>query len=105
MLPPGARYSILAGDPTREQEFVIRVYLPPGYVLPPHSRPRDEHIVVLEGSLEVGSGSTIDASPTRKLTRGSYRMYVANARRHALTRDGATLQIYGMGPLAIDYAR
>jgi quercetin dioxygenase-like cupin family protein len=105
ILPPGARYSVLAGDPTRAQEYVIRVYLPPGYVVPPYSRPRDEHIVVLAGTLEVGSGETIDPSATRKLRPGTYRMYVAQARHYARTRDGATLQVYGMGPLAIDYVR
>jgi quercetin dioxygenase-like cupin family protein len=98
-MPAGARYTVVAGDPAKAGPYVMRVELPPGYVLPPYSRPNDEHIVVLAGTLDVGSGATIDPAAMRRLSAGTYRMYVANARHYATTRDGATLQVSGTGPL------
>ena len=43
-MPPGARFAVISGDPPRHGPFVMRVRLPPGYMLPPYRRANEEQI-------------------------------------------------------------
>src|SRR5205085_8641343 len=48
-LPKGALAAVLEGDPAREGPFVLRVKMPDGYRVPPHTHPKAERITVLSG--------------------------------------------------------
>jgi hypothetical protein len=39
-LPAGAKLAVLEGDPTKEGPFVMRLRLPDGYTIPPHTHPK-----------------------------------------------------------------
>jgi len=39
-LPSGAKLAVLEGDPTKEGSFTMRVLLPDGYKIPPHTLQR-----------------------------------------------------------------
>src|SRR5215831_12799769 len=39
VLPKGAEAALLYGDPTKEGQFALRLRLPSGYHVPPHSHP------------------------------------------------------------------
>src|SRR5438046_2335996 len=49
-LPPGAKMAVLEGDPTKEGPFTMRVTLPDGYSVPPHTHPAVEHVTVISGT-------------------------------------------------------
>jgi hypothetical protein len=41
-LPPGAQSAVLYGDPTKEALFAMRLRLPKGYHIAPHTHPKPE---------------------------------------------------------------
>ena len=49
-LPKGAKIAVVSGDPGQAGPFVIRLRFPPGYAVPPHRHPSDEHVTVVDGS-------------------------------------------------------
>jgi hypothetical protein len=94
---------VISGDPAKPEHFMMRVELPPGYTVLPYRRSTEENIVVLAGSLELGSGRKFDESSLRPLTTGSFVSLRANEPHFAMTKQSATVQIFGMGPFAIEY--
>jgi len=40
-MPPGGTFAVISGDPLEAGPFVMRVRLPPGYMLPPYWRAID----------------------------------------------------------------
>jgi quercetin dioxygenase-like cupin family protein len=88
--PGGSMFAVVSGDPTRAGPFMIRVELPSGYRLPPYRRARDESIIVLAGTIEVD---------TQTLSSGSFIRLRAEEHHSLSTQSGATLQIFGDGPL------
>lgn len=100
-LPPGARFAVISGDPLEKGPFVMRMRLPPGYLLPPYSRPSEDEMIVLAGSITVGSGGESGTATMRTLTSGSYASLAAGELHFAHTQHGAIVQIIGIGPLEI----
>src|SRR5262245_60019369 len=49
VLPGGAKVAVLEGDPAKEGPFVMRVKLPDGYRIPPHTHPKQERVTVISG--------------------------------------------------------
>src|SRR5436190_23310883 len=64
--PAGAKMAVESGDPSKAEEFVVRLSFPAGYKIPPHFHPTDEHVRVHEGEFLVGMGDQLDASKTKK---------------------------------------
>jgi hypothetical protein len=58
-LPPGAQAAVLQGDPEKAETFTLRLSLPDGYRVPPHSHPADELITVLEGGVPDRDGRQV----------------------------------------------
>src|SRR6478752_7595239 len=56
MLPPGAQIAVLAGDPTKSVPYTVRLKFPANYVIPAHSHPTDENVVVISGAVSFGAG-------------------------------------------------
>ena len=63
--PAGAKMAVESGDPSKAEEFVVRLSFPAGYKIPPHFHPTDEHVRVHEGEFLVGMGDKLDASKTK----------------------------------------
>jgi hypothetical protein len=101
-MPAGGQFAVISGDPAKPAPFVMRVKLPPGYTLSPYRLRNEEHIVVLAGTLQVGDGSAFDEKALHTLPSGSFISSAANEPHFARTRHGAVLQIFGMGPFAIE---
>ena len=97
-LPPGGSFAVISGDPFGPGRFVMRVRLPPGFALPPYRRQDEEQLIVLAGSIAVGTVGESGAAMTRTLTSGSFVSLPANEIHFANTPDGAVLQIIGTGP-------
>src|SRR5437764_15079009 len=71
-LPKGALVALLEGDPTKEGPFVIRVKLPDGYRVPPHTHPKTERLTVISGTFYIGMGDKFDQIATRPMPAGAY---------------------------------
>ena len=73
-LAPGAQAAVLYGDPTKDGLFVMRLKLPAGFRIAPHTHPRPEILTVVSGAFHIGMGSVADdtegaAARARRLLR------------------------------------
>src|SRR5262249_5302537 len=71
-IPPGAEAAILYGDPSKEDLFALRLKLPKGYQLPPHTHPKPEVVTVISGTFRLGMGEKADKGKAQPLPAGSF---------------------------------
>jgi mannose-6-phosphate isomerase-like protein (cupin superfamily) len=102
-LPAGAKIAVLSGDPMKSGPFTIRLMLPDGYRVPPHSHPTAEEVTVISGTFHVGMGDKFDESTARELPAGSFVTMPKGMRHYAWGTGETVVQINSMGPFAITY--
>ena len=102
-LPAGARFAVLEGDPSKEGPFVMRLWLPDGFRIPPHWHPKVERVTVVSGTFNLGMGEKFDQSATREMTAGTFGYWPAGMRHFAWAKGETVLQLHGTGPWAINY--
>jgi quercetin dioxygenase-like cupin family protein len=103
VLPPGAKFAVIAGDPGATGLVTVRLDMPPGYTIAPHFHPTDEHVTVLKGTFSLGLGDVVDKAHAVTLSAGGYGVAMANMHHYAYTKTGATIQVHMQGPFAITY--
>ncbi|MGH9775792.1 MAG: cupin domain-containing protein [Candidatus Acidiferrales bacterium] len=103
-IPPGAQLAVLEGDPMASSgDFTIRLKMPDGYKIAPHTHPNRENVTVLSGTLKVGMGDQFDASKMMSFGPGSFA-YLDPSMHHYAAAEGETLiQIHGMSPVKFNY--
>jgi ketosteroid isomerase-like protein/quercetin dioxygenase-like cupin family protein len=102
-LAKGAKLAVVLGDPSQAAPFTLRLQMPDGYKIAPHTHPTDEHVTVLSGVLRAGMGEKWDDGALGDLAAGSYANLAA-AMPHFVTAKGATVvQVHGMGPFVLNY--
>ena len=103
-LPPGAQLAVLEGDPMASSgDFTIRLKMPDGYQIAPHTHPRRENVTVLSGTLKVGMGDKFDAGKMTSFGAGSFA-YLDPSMHHYAGASGETvIQIHGMSPVKFNY--
>ena len=102
-LPAGARAMVLYGDPAKEGMFVMRLRLPAGYMIPPHTHPRPEIVTVISGAFHLGTGSRAIRANARALPAGSFFALQPGTVHYAHTRQPTVVQISSTGPWGITY--
>lgn len=80
------------------QEFVIRIHHDPGYVVLPHTHPRDENITVLSGAWALGMGSRVDMSKLVSMPQGALGLVRAKMAHFGFSPVETILQVHGIGP-------
>ena len=103
VFPAGARFAVLQGDPSKAELYTVRLELPPGYTIPPHFHPTDEHVTVISGTFLVGMGDKADFTHPVVLRAGGFITAGANANHFARARGRTVVQVHGMGPFALTY--
>lgn len=102
-LPKGPRMAVLEGDPSKAGPFVLRIKLPDGFKMMPHTHPKDERVTVLSGTLHLGDGGKFDKAACKALPAGSYGRTAAGMKHFGWAEGETILQLHGEGPWAIDY--
>jgi quercetin dioxygenase-like cupin family protein len=102
-LPAGAKLAVLEGDPGKEGPFTMRLWMPAGYGIPPHSHPAPEHVTVISGTFNVGLGDTFDKAKGNKLPAGTFAFLAPEMHHFAFTDKVAVIQLHGNGPWQINY--
>jgi hypothetical protein len=102
-LPPGARISVLEGDPAQKGSVTLRLQFPANYVVPPHWHSMTERVTVLSGTLHVGMGDTIDRQRSDALQPGGFASLPAKMHHYAWTATPTVVQIALQGPFDIHY--
>lgn len=102
-LPKGAKLTVLQGDPSKAELFVIRAIFPANYNVPAHWHPTTENVTVLKGSLYMGAGQKLDEAKAMLIKTGGFASMPAKSPHYAFTKEGCTIQIHAMGPFVINY--
>jgi quercetin dioxygenase-like cupin family protein len=99
----GAQFAVVKGDPTKEGFYVVRLKVPAGFKIAPHTHPNDENVTVLSGTFHIGTGDKFDQKLGATLKAGGYS-YVAKGMQHyAYFPEETVIQLHGIGPQGITY--
>ncbi|HTS83626.1 MAG TPA: cupin domain-containing protein [Usitatibacter sp.] len=102
--PPAARLAILVGNPSAPGPYVIRVKVPDGTKLMPHSHPEDRVYTVLSGVFYIGVGSVFDPDAMKAYPPGSVIVLPGNTRHFHWAKSGEYVtQVTAIGPLGLEY--
>jgi predicted nucleic acid-binding Zn-ribbon protein/quercetin dioxygenase-like cupin family protein len=102
-LPEGAQSVVLAGDPSKDGPFVIRVNAPAGYTVPPHWHSKDEDVTLISGRAGMAMGEILNKEAGKALSAGSFIHMPAGTTHYAWSEEDSVLQISGIGPFDITY--
>jgi mannose-6-phosphate isomerase-like protein (cupin superfamily) len=103
-LPPGAQLAVLEGDPMAASgDFTIRLKMPDGYKVAPHTHPNRENVTVLSGTLKVGMGDQFDAGKMMSFGAGSFAYLDPSMHHYVVTSGETVVQIHGMSPAQFNY--
>ncbi len=102
-LPKGAMAVVLEGDPAKEGPFVMRVKMPDGYRIPPHTHPKPERVTVISGTLYIGMGGTFDEKKGKAMPAGTFGRWPAGMKHFGWTKGETVVQLHGTGPWSIKY--
>ncbi len=103
-LAAGAQLAVLEGDPMASSgDYTIRLKMPDGYKIAPHTHPLRENVTVISGTLKVGMGDQFDASKMMGFGAGSFA-YLDPSMHHYAAASGETIiQIHGQSPVKFNY--
>ncbi len=102
-LPAGAKFAVMEGDPAKEGPFVMRLWLPDGFRVQPHTHPKVERVTVISGIFNLGMGKKFDQLATREMTAGTFGFWPPGMSHFAWARGETVLQLHGTGPWIITY--
>lgn len=102
-IPQGAKSAVLYGKPGEDGLFALRLWLPAGYHLPPHTHPKPEVVTVISGEFKIGMGREPDRTATRALTPGSFFAFPPGMAHYAYTDVDTVIQLNSTGPWSLDY--
>lgn len=102
-LPPGVKVAVIEGPLNDVVPFTFRLKFPADYKLPAHWHPAIEHVTVISGIFNMGTGDMLDPSKTQPLSAGSIAIMQPKTTHFAWTKDETIIQVHGVGPWAINY--
>jgi ketosteroid isomerase-like protein len=102
-LPKGAKLAVLVGDPTKPEPFTLRLQLPDGYKIAPHTHPTDEHVTVMSGVLRAAMGKAWDDKALGDFASGSYANMATGMPHYVQAKGVTVVQVHGVGPFVVDY--
>jgi quercetin dioxygenase-like cupin family protein len=104
VVPPGAQFAVLEGDPTASSgDYTIRLKMPDGFRIPPHFHPLRENVTVISGTFRVGMGDVFETNKMTSLPSGSFAFLDPNMHHYAMARGEVIVQVHGMSPLQFNY--
>lgn len=97
-LPPGCELAVLEGNPQAPGLFTVRFRVSDGFVMPPHTHPRDERVTVLNGRMAVAFGVDGSREDGKEFGPGDYYVNARGAVHTVWTDEPSEIQITGFGP-------
>ncbi len=102
-IPAGAEAAVLYGDPGKEGLFALRLKLPKGYAIPPHTHPKPEVVTVISGMFRLGMGEKADKSKAQALPAGSFFALTPGMAHFASADEDTVIQLNSTGPWSLTY--
>jgi quercetin dioxygenase-like cupin family protein len=102
-IPSGAEAAVLYGDPSKEGLFTLRLKLPKGYAIPPHTHPKPEVVTVISGTFRLGMGEKADKTKAQALPAGSFFALAPGMAHFASADEDTVIQLNSTGPWSLTY--
>lgn len=103
-LPRGAQAAILYGDPgAKSGAFTVRLKMPDGYKVMPHTHPTAEYVTVLSGALRVGMSKDWQDASMTELGAGGFAHMPALMAHYVQAHGDTVIQVNGQSPFTITY--
>ena len=102
-IPAGAEAAVLYGNPGKEGLFSLRLKMPKGYHIPPHTHPKPEVVTVISGSFRLGMGEKAEAGKGRALPAGSFLALPPGMAHFAYADEDTVIQLNSTGPWSLTY--
>ena len=98
--PSGVQVAVLYGDPSKPGLYVVRLKLPAGTKVIPHTHPDQiRTLTVLSGTLYFGLGDQYDESKLMPYPAGTFFSEVPNVAHYVAAKEGEVVfQATGIGP-------
>jgi len=103
IFPKGAEMAVLQGDPSKAEEFTVRLRMPNGYKIAPHTHPTVENVTVLKGTFFAGMGEQFSEANLKAFPRDAFASIPANHAHYAMARGQTIVQVHGLGPFVLTY--
>ncbi len=102
--PASVRLAVIVGYPNEPGPYVIRVKVPFGVKLMPHSHPEDRIYTVMSGVFYIGLGDRFDGSKVEAYPPGSVVILPGNTPHFHWAKSGEYVtQVTAIGPLGVEY--
>lgn len=101
-MPKGTKIAVLEGSPQQAGLFTVRLRVPAGSVIAPHTHPRHERLTVLSGRLRVGFGARVEEGGTT-FGDGSFYVNPPGEPHYVVFEEESVLQLTCEGPWELDY--
>jgi quercetin dioxygenase-like cupin family protein len=104
-LAAGSQFAVLHGDPSAEGMFAMRLRLPPGFHIAPHTHSQPEIVTVISGTFHIGMGAEADIDKAVALGPGGFFAFPPGMVHFAYAdaEEGAVVQLNSTGPWTIEY--
>ncbi|MEO8879443.1 MAG: cupin domain-containing protein [Gemmatimonadaceae bacterium] len=104
ILPRGARVTFVSGNPYLPEKCSVEFRMPDKYVLPPHTHPQVESVVLKSDTLRVGLGKKIDRARSVLLSAGDSVSTPAGVPHWSIAEGEVDIIVtYETGPMGIAY--
>ena len=102
-LPAGAKGAIVSGDPSKAGAFTVRLDMPDGYEIRPHTHPTSERLRTIEGTVMMGLGRKWEDGKLQAHAKGA-QMNLGAGEPHYVRAQGRTIiEVESTGPFQITY--
>ena len=102
-LPPGAKIAVIEGPLNEAVPLMFRLKLPANYIIPAHWHPGIEHVTVISGTFNMGTGEKLDRSRSMAMAAGSVGIMQPKTPHFGWTQEETIVQVHGMGPWGVTY--
>src|SRR5437762_592765 len=92
-LPKGTKVAVLEGDPKAPGIFTMRLRVPAGSVVEPHTHPRAERVTILSGEVRVGFGDTFERKGMTAFHPGDFYVNPPESHHYVYFPQTTVLQI------------
>jgi len=101
--PPSVRLAVIVGHPSEPAPYLIRVKVPGGVKLMPHTHPEDRIYTVISGVFYIGLGERFDGDKVTPPPGGVIVLPGNMSHFHSAKSGEYVTQVSATGPLGLEY--
>ena len=102
-MTPGAKIAVMEGPLNEAVPITFRVKLPADYKIAAHWHPGLEHVTVISGTFNMGTGDQFDSSKTMPLSAGAFAIMQPKTNHFGWTKEETIIQVHSVGPWGLNY--